>query len=926
MSRLLRALLLLAAVTAATALHAQARTGRIVGRVIDASTGLGLPDVGVQVVGTTLGTSSGVEGRFAVGGIAAGTVTIHLRRIGFTAKTVTGLYLDAGQTIEQNVAMSAATLRLGIVTVSAAAERGTVNEALDQQRHALGVVSSVTSEQIQRSPDGTAAQAVQRVSGVSVQDGKYVFVRGLGERYTTSSLNGARVPSPEPEKRVVPLDLFPAGLLQTITTSKTFTPDQPGDFSGALVDIRTREFPARRSYSAQGGGGYSQTATGKDLLVGQTTGGERFGAVNHDRNLPQLFRDIGNLQGLNLSPGDKNLLVSQFRNAWLPTLSAAAPNINGAASVGGNDPVLFGHRLGYLFSGTFSNTVDVKADQVRALADRGAVKGSTVEIDRFAGSTTSQSVLWGGLANLSTMIGSGSRLMFNGMYNRTADNHARVERGSFENEGIDARIQRMQYVQRALHSAQLSAEHQIGERHTIDWAATASGVSRDEPDRTEFVQAIERDTPAGPERFRWLNTGNGGSVRTFSNLDESNREGRANYQFTFGETAAQQHRIKAGVQLRSTIRNANTTSYSISGPAAPNSLRELSPEQIFAGPFSGPGARVFDIAPLSQGGSYDAEDKLVAGFLMTDWALTEKVHVVAGARYERDALDVNAQSTLGNPVSTRKRWNDLLPSLAINATLPNDQQLRLSVSRTLARPEYRELSPIKSRDVLNGDDTEGNDKLERTRIINMDARWEWYPNAGEVLSAAVFAKRFDLPIERVYRAAGSGTRTVFFTNAESADNYGIELEARKSLDALAGALEGLSVFANLTLMQSEISLGTSTQASATNLKRRMVGQAPFVLNSGLTWVSKSGTASATLLFNRVGDRIDAAGDAPLPDVIERARNVVDFSLRMPVFGALSMRLDTKNLLDAAYRTTQGTVTREEYFVGRTVQAGFVWRP
>ena len=208
----------------------------------------------------------------------------------------------------------------------------------------------------------------------------------------------------------------------------------------------------------------------------------------------------------------------------------------------------------------------------------------------------------------------------------------------------------------------------------------------------------------------------------------------------------------------------------------------------------------------------------------------------------------------------------------------------------------------------------------------MDARWEWYPNAGEVLSAAVFAKRFDLPIERVYRAAGSGSRTVFFTNAERADNYGVELEARKSLATVATALRGLAVFANLTLMQSEIFLGTSTQASATNLKRRMVGQAPFVLNSGLTWVNKPGNASATLLFNRVGDRIDAAGDAPLPDVIERARSVVDFSLRMPVFGALSMRLDAKNLLDAAYRTTQGTVTREEYFVGRTVQAGFIWRP
>jgi outer membrane receptor protein involved in Fe transport len=167
---------------------------------------------------------------------------------------------------------------------------------------------------------------------------------------------------------------------------------------------------------------------------------------------------------------------------------------------------------------------------------------------------------------------------------------------------------------------------------------------------------------------------------------------------------------------------------------------------------------------------------------------------------------------------------------------------------------------------------------------------------------------------------------VFYTNAASASNYGIELEARKSLGFLARALDELALFANLTLMQSQISLGNDTQASATNLKRRMVGQAPYVLNSGLTWVSRSGTASATLLFNRVGDRIDAAGDAPLPDVIERARSVVDLSLRLPVAGALSMRFDAKNLLDAPYRTTQGTVTRDAYRGGRVVQAGLAWRP
>jgi hypothetical protein len=192
-------------------LDAQASsTGRIVGRVLDAANGAGLAAAGLQVVGTNIGTQSGVDGRFTIVGVPAGTVTITVRRIGYAPKTITGLFLEAGKALEQDVTLAQATLELSAQVVTAEAERGTVNEALDQQRNAVGIVSATTQEQMSRSPDGDAAKAIQRVSGVTVQDGKSVFVRGLGERYTVTNLNGARLPSPEPEKRFVPLDLFPS--------------------------------------------------------------------------------------------------------------------------------------------------------------------------------------------------------------------------------------------------------------------------------------------------------------------------------------------------------------------------------------------------------------------------------------------------------------------------------------------------------------------------------------------------------------------------------------------------------------------------------------------------------------------------------------------------------------------------------------------
>ena len=331
-------------------------TGRIVGRVLDAANGAGLADAGIQVVGTTLGTMSGVEGRFTLGNVPAGTVTIIVRRIGYAPKTVTGLFLEAGKTLQQDVSLSAATVQLSATVVTAESERGSVNAALDAQKNSVNVVSSITAEQIAKSPDGDAAQAVGRVAGVSVQDGKYVFVRGLGDRYTQTSLNGARIPSPEPEKKVVPLDLFPTGLLQTITTIKTFTPDQPGDFSGATVDIQTREFPAQRTWVMSTSTGGSDAVIGRRVLMPALVNGDLVAAGAAARALPSFIQRFGNFATASPLQSDFNRMVSEFRNSWTPRAQEGLVNGSTSLSVGGNDPVL-GRRIGYLVSGDRKSVV-----------------------------------------------------------------------------------------------------------------------------------------------------------------------------------------------------------------------------------------------------------------------------------------------------------------------------------------------------------------------------------------------------------------------------------------------------------------------------------------------------------------------------------------------------------------------------------------
>jgi hypothetical protein len=478
-----------AAQAAPNAAAPAARTGRIVGRVVDANSGQGISDVQVRVEGTTLGALSGVDGRFTVGGVPAGPASLAVRRIGFQAKTVTGVSVAAGRAVEQNVALAAATVQLAAVSVTASAERGSVNAALNQQRNAVGVVSAVSAEQIARSPDSDAAQAVQRVSGVTVQEGRYVVVRGLSERYTTASLNGARLPSPEPDRKVVPLDLFPSSLLQSVSTSKTFTPDQQGDFSGALVNIQTREFPAERQVQLGTTVGYNPRATGQNLPLPRGAGLEALALGSRNRELPNLVRRTDFTQPV--APGTARQLVQSFRDVWSPRSGRGLPSNSYSASVGGSDPV-FGRTLGYVLSGTYSYSQEVLDNFSRGQALAGGERGTVNEVDRYDGIVGRAGVLWGGIANLSTLVGGRTRVSLNNTYNRTADDEARTERGFSENLGTALDVRRMRYVERSVRSNQLAVQHTGGERHQLDGYVTSAGVTRSEPSRPTRPRAASR--------------------------------------------------------------------------------------------------------------------------------------------------------------------------------------------------------------------------------------------------------------------------------------------------------------------------------------------------------------------------------------------------------------------------------------------------
>jgi hypothetical protein len=890
-------------------------SGRITGRVISGETSQPIQRAEVQVAGTLHRAMTDLDGRYFLPEIPPGRHTVEVRKIGFTPKNVTNVGVAADSTTLLDLSLTTAVFAVEAITVSADVERGTVSRALEEQRNALNIVNAVSAEQIARSPDSDASQAVQRVSGVTVQDGRYVFVRGLGERYTTTSLNGARIPSPEPEKRVVPLDLFPAGLLEGVTTSKTFTPDQPGDFSGAQVDLKTREFPANRVFTFSVSAGLNTAATGHTIARAPTTGREWLGFGGSARRLPAAAREAGDLHGA--TQDEVNAILRSFRNVWNADAGDGYPKGSFGIALGGEDPV-FGRRIGYIASLSYGFDQEIRQNETKAVAVGDGQGGARAQ-NVYTGSTARTGVLWGGIVNLSTRLGSTSRLQFNNTYNRSAENEATRLSGVNEEFGYQLDITRLTFTERAVRSHQLRGEHLLGDRHRFEWSGTYSRVQRDEPDRSDLAdEAVVNPETGAVQRTRWFGAARS-ATRTFSELNEWSGETGGSLRFAFG-APGRELAIKVGGGYRRVERDADSRAFDIISGSLDETQRSAPAESLFDGRHAD-GSLLLRVN--SNGGFYTATDDNVAGYVQLEVPLGGRVRLIGGARVERSALNVLSLSPFGEETPAGLRHTDVLPSVAANIALSRNSNLRLSASQTLSRPEYRELSPVSYFDVLGGLTVRGNPDLRRALIQNADLRWEAFPNPGEVVSLGVFAKRFQDPIEQIQQG-GTGASELSYVNAEAAHNYGVELEIRKSLGVLAEALTPFTVFGNTTLMKSDITPGSEGVSALTTANRPMVGQAEYVVNAGLAYSNYRGTVNATILYNVVGPRIVEAGVDPRPDTYEQERHVIDVSLRLPAFAGLALKLDARNLLDADYLRTQGTVIRHRYNAGRTFSLGFSW--
>jgi hypothetical protein len=902
-----RALLLLAFLIPTQAFAQQAR-GFLAGRVLERESGRPLDFANIVVVGTEARAQADLDGRFRFP-IAAGVYSVRVTRIGNAPTQIDSVRIVAGETTTINVALGAAVIRLtGIAVTATAVQQASEDALLLAQKSAPRVSDGISAEAIRRAPGADAGDAIVRVTGVSVVDGKFAVVRGLAERYSNTLLNGVELPSPEPLKKIVPLDLFPSSLLESIVVSKTATPDRPGDFAGGSVEVTTKEFPASRVFEANIASGYGSVATFQDIPRLRQRGIDFLGFdAGNRRQMPTEIPTGDPFSPLN-EPFSERL-----RNEWTPTPSAVPPNFDAGLSFGGRaggDAAPFGYAVALSYGrGTEANPA--RLAQLVFDADRGVPDQGY--ISREATTTTDLAAI----GNFALQLGPGSKISLKNLYTRNSEELLSRSSGYETYNGLAERvIYQARFISRQLIQTQLTGDHALRPlfRSRFEWKATASWAGRDEPENRSLIYFRQPGTgdltlsPSSPSPF-W-----------FRFLRDRVLTGQADWSIPLTAFMPAGSQFKVGALGRTRDRSFDAYHFRLwanrqeDGTSGVN----LPPEQAFSPELLGSGVSLRREGEASL--PYESDDDVNAAYVMVDLPLTHWLRITGGTRREQWQLALY-QGTRAAPIGdpTRRKTSDDLWSGNITFSLSDRQNIRLAGYRTVARPDPRELAPDYYIAITGDCANQGNPLLQSTRIINADLRWEYFPRPGELFSISAFAKDFTAPIGELLTYPGSSLCTVGYVNLDFATIRGAEFELRRALDFLPGPFSRLGFGLNVTAVRSASEI---TGGPDLVLKYPLQGQSDLLANVNLLYLNPESGFEASLLANYFSDRVIRYGISSLidgravqvPNVMEQGRIGVDAKLRRKV-GRASISLSARNLLDAEviyYQTSTIGRTRTGY--------------
>jgi len=919
-----------------------AQSGRISGTILDAKTGETLPGAVILIEGTTRGASADFDGKFSINNVPVGNVNLVVSYISYSTKKISGVTVTAGDPVDVNVKLEpSASNDLNEVEIVVTLSKENNTALVLQQKNNSSVSDGISAETIRRTPDKNTSDVLKRVSGASIQDNKFAIVRGLNERYNAAYLNGAPLPSTESDRKAFSFDLFPSNMLDNLVITKTARPDLPGEFAGGIIEINTKNIPEKNFVNVSVGSGYHGLATGNERLY--YNGGKRdwLGLDDGTRalssNVPSYldFPNDVNVQGA---------LAKQVpASDWGIYKNTFLPNANFQASAGWNYKKKERDFIGILGSLSYNNNNSFfSTERLSYLGGSPNDKLDPLILDKeYLDKTYQTQKLIGGLLNASCKINDNNSISFKNLYSIATDDRVIERTGTttpLEKNRLLVRSTALWFTQNNALTSQLIGDHYIpAAKIKINWNANYAKVKRIIPNLRRHTYTrlsfLENKAPAGdPEFFDpndtiWkaeVSTSGSSSndysgVMMWSSLDESIYNGKldVSQNYKVNKDLTIDGKIGGFYQLRERDFDFRQLIYSQYGGFGGTTtfstpLVYLPENQIFTAQNMGVitpstassnqvgGFKLVE-ATLPQSG-YKAGSNLTAGYLMADIKYHSFLRLVTGVRVEsyRQKLEYFDNLYLINEKIIKQDTlvTDILPSANLIVSPTDKINLRGSYSKTVNRPEFRELAPFLFYDFNTQFSLNGDPYLKRSVIDNYDLRFEWYPGAGQLISVSGFYKKFINPIEL---SKAQNPTALIYKNVPTAFCQGIELEYRLTIgkfhnndsSAFGRFLDNMTLFTNLALIQSKIDR-TNTEST---YDRPMQGQSPYLFNGGFSYIDNKYNFSFSAMYNRVGQRIYIVGNDQFEEVWEKPRNLVDFQVTKSLLNnKLDLRFNVKDLL------------------------------
>ncbi|MCB0580154.1 MAG: TonB-dependent receptor [Phaeodactylibacter sp.] len=913
-----------------TALAAYAQEGFIRGTVIEDASGLTVIGANIQVQESSAGAVTDLDGKFSIE-IAPGTYSLKISYIGYQALTIEGVEVKAGGvSVLGDIRLSEEAIETETVVITAKAIRTTEAALMTIKKKSPAMLDGISSSLMKLTGDATAVEAAKRVTGVSIEGGKYVYVRGLGDRYSKTTLNAVDVPGLDPDRNTLQMDIFPTALINNIVVSKNFTAEMPADFTGGLLNIETKDFPDEKFFSASVGIGYNPAMNlNSDYLTYQGGNTDFLGFDDGSRALPagagaaEIPTPVSVIGG-KFSKDEATDFISSFN----PTMGAERQTsfLDYSASVSLGNQLKLGSEdsnkgtLGYIFSLSYKNDYtyydDVFYGEYQRLSASDAYPLVYANIQE------------GQLGERNTLVGMLGGLAYKTAYSKYRLTAMRLQNGESRagqfridnngdavgQSGFIAKSDNLEYNQRSLTNVLLNGTHVFeGKGWELDWRLSPTFSTSEDPDiRKAAFSLSPLDT--------FINAGEGGNPsRIWRSLSELNAVAKIDLTKTYrfrGENA----RLKFGGSYTYKERNYEILQFDVQFFGGSQSFPSGDPNQILVPEKIYPGGNVYvqsgNIFPNPN--EYNSTVSNAAFYVSNEADLLPNLKTILGVRAEnyvqrhtgRDVIF--AQGGDGNNLDNEKVLDalDFFPSINLIYSLTDDQNIRAAYSRTIARPSFKELSfaqiidPLSNR-IFNGSlfpYPDWNGQLVETRIDNFDLRWELFQYGGQLFSISGFYKFFDKPIELV-RIPTQQTSSEFQPrNVGDGRLYGVEVEIRKNLTFISPALKNLSVTGNVTFVESQIEMTEIELNSRKNFERegenidnirQMAGQAPYVVNAGITYSHPDAGLDAGLFYNVKGRTLEIISSGLYPDVYFKPFNSLNFSMNKRIGKEKDTAIDFK---------------------------------